>query len=347
MERRYDIDWIRVLTIGLLLIYHITIIFQPWGVFIGFIQSEKPIGWIWPPMSMLNVWRIPLLFFVSGMGVYFALRKRNWKQLLKERATRIFVPLIAGMILIVPVHILLFQKYYHQDIAYKVNPAHLWFLANIFAYVLILIPVFILLKKHEESWFAKKMKYLFGSVRGWLIICGAFVLEVLMLKPEIYEMYAMTLHGFVLGLLAFFFGFICIYSGPKFTQLTLRHRWVFLLVALALYLFRLIFFELKAPNYLMTIETVTWIYAVFGFAYRYLNKPGKTLQYLSQGAYPIYIIHMAIQFLGAYLILPLDIPVLVKLVLLIVTTFAGSLMLYEFVIRRIGFLRPLFGLKSK
>ena len=43
MDRRYDIDWLRVIAIGLLLIYHIGIAFQPWGVFIGFIQSEKPL----------------------------------------------------------------------------------------------------------------------------------------------------------------------------------------------------------------------------------------------------------------------------------------------------------------
>ena len=64
-ERRHDIDWLRVITIGLLLIYHVAIVFQPWGVLIGFIQSNKELSWLWVVMSMLNVWRIPLLFFVS------------------------------------------------------------------------------------------------------------------------------------------------------------------------------------------------------------------------------------------------------------------------------------------
>ena len=41
--RRHDIDWLRVITIGLLLIYHVAIVFQPWGVFIAFIQSDKSI----------------------------------------------------------------------------------------------------------------------------------------------------------------------------------------------------------------------------------------------------------------------------------------------------------------
>ena len=102
--RRYDIDWLRVITIGLLLVYHIGIVFQPWGVFIGFLQSDKPLEWLWTPMSMLNVWRIPLLFFVSGMGVGFAIRKRNWKQLILERTRRIFLPFLFGVVFIVPIH---------------------------------------------------------------------------------------------------------------------------------------------------------------------------------------------------------------------------------------------------
>ena len=104
-DRRYDIDWLRVIAIGLLIFYHIGISFQPWGVFIGFIQSETPLESLWVPMSLLNIWRIPLLFFVSGMGVCFAMKKRRWKQLIVERTKRILLPFIFGVLFIVPVHL--------------------------------------------------------------------------------------------------------------------------------------------------------------------------------------------------------------------------------------------------
>ena len=146
-ERRYDIDWLRVIAIGLLLVYHIGIGFQPWGVFIGFIQNNEPIGSLWPGMSMLNIWRIPLLFFVSGMGVCFAISKRNWKQLLLERTRRILLPFIVGVFFIVPIHLFIWQKYYSQDIKYAPAPGHLWFLANIFIYVLVLSPLLLSEKK--------------------------------------------------------------------------------------------------------------------------------------------------------------------------------------------------------
>ncbi len=207
-NRRYDIDWLRVIAIGLLLIYHIGIGFQPFGVLVGFIQSYKPLEAIWVPMSMLNIWRIPLLFFVSGMGVCFAIRKRNWKQLLLERGRRILVPFLFGLFAIVPLHVFLWQKYYNQEIAYSIHPVHLWFLANIFIYVLLLSPVFFYLKRNENGRFHRGLQKLFSQPWGLLVVVLAFVLEAILVKPQTYETYAMTLHGFVMGLLAFLFGFI-------------------------------------------------------------------------------------------------------------------------------------------
>ena len=343
--RRYDIDWLRVIAIGLLLVYHIGIGFQPWGVFIGFIQSDRSLGSLWIPMAMLNVWRIPLLFFVSGMGVCFAIRKRNWKQLLQERAKRIFLPFLFGVFFIVPLHLLIWQKYYRQDMIYSPNPGHLWFLANIFIYVILLSPVFFYLKRNENGKINKWLKYMYGNPLGLLLIIIPFMLEALIVKPETYETYAMTLHGFILGLLAFFFGFTCILTGNAFWQNILKWRWLLLSAAAILFLVRVIEFELKAPVYLVAMESNIWIFAVFGFAYKYLNHPGKTLSYLSQGAYPIYIIHMLFLYLGSFLIIPLSIPAGLKFILIVMFTGIGCFSFYELIIRRTSFLRPLFGLK--
>src|SRR5262245_12523992 len=109
LDRRYDIDWLRVIAIGLLLIYHVALGFQPWGVMIGFIANAKPWTSLWTPMAMLNIWRIPLLFFVSGMGVYFAMQKRNWSELMAERGARILIPFLFGVFAIVPLHMLIWR----------------------------------------------------------------------------------------------------------------------------------------------------------------------------------------------------------------------------------------------
>jgi len=344
-NRRYDIDWLRVIAIGLLLIYHIGIGFQPFGVLIGFIQSNKPLESLWVPLSMLNVWRIPLLFFVSGMGVCFAIRKRSWKQLLLERARRILLPFLLGMFAIVPLHIFLWQLYYKQEIAYSIHPIHLWFLANIFIYVLLLSPVFFYLKKNEKGIFQRTLQKLFSKPWGLPVVVAAFVLEAVLVKPPVFETYSMTLHGFIMGLLAFLFGFLFVYTGEAFWLTVRKWRWVTLSLALGLFLFRYIEFELLAPRYLLAIESNMWIFAAFGFANKYLQKPGKALTYLTQAAYPVYIVHMVFLYLGSFLIMPLDISPWFQLIFVVVFTFIGCFTLYELLIRRVRFLRPLFGLK--
>jgi len=344
-ERRYDIDWLRVIAIALLLIYHIAIVFQPWGVFIGFIQSNDSLESIWIPMSMLNVWRIPLLFFVSGMGVCFAMQKRSWKQLITERTRRILLPLVFGMCAIVPLHILIWQNYYNQDLAYQMGRGHLWFLANIFAYVIILLPLFYFLKNRYNSRTHKVLKSLFSNPFSILFVATPFIIEALVVAPDNFELYAMTWHGFYLGLIAFLFGYLFIYSGIVFWEMVLKWRWLYVSLALALFGIRLLVFELEAPGYFIAIESNLWVFSVFGFAHKHLNRPGKTLQYLSQAAYPIYIIHMVFIYLGSIVILPLEIHVTLKLILLIAFTFVGSYVLYELIIRRLSFVGVLFGLK--
>ncbi len=344
-NRRYDIDWLRVIAIGLLLIYHISIAFQPWGVMIGFIQNSDSMTWLWVPMSMLNTWRIPLLFFVSGMGVSFALRKRNWGQLMLERTKRILVPFIVGMFCIVPLHFFLWQKYYNQDISYVLNPSHLWFLANIFIYVLFLSPLFLLMKRRENGSIRRIIERLFSTPLGLLLITGFFVLEAAILKPELYATFAMNFHGFFVGLLAFFAGFCIIYSGEVGRKMIMRWRWMTLAIGLTLFVIRYTVFELAAPNYLVAIESNMWIFAAFGFAFKYLNRPGKAVVYMSQAAYPVYILHMLFLFLGSYIIMPLEIAAFLKFILIIIFTFAACLLVYEFIIRRVRIIRPLFGLK--
>ncbi|ASV30720.1 acyltransferase family protein [Maribacter cobaltidurans] len=344
-QRRYDIDWLRVIAIGLLLIYHIAIIFQPWAMFIGFIKSDELLEGLWKPMTMLNVWRIPLLFYVSGMGLYFAMRKRNWKQLLLERTKRILLPFAFGFVAITTLHMFIFQKYYNLPIGYFPHAGHLWFLGNIFAYVVVLMPLFFYLKQNENGRLQNGLSHLMGSFAGPLLISIFFIIETVVVKPQPFAMYAQTWHGFFLGLLAFLFGFLFVYSGKTFWQTVLKWRWLYIGLAAVLFGIRYFIYATEAPGYLMAIESNCWIFGVFGLGYKYLNHPSKTLSYLSQAAYPIYIIHMFVLYAGAFLILPMTIPVFLKFIAITVFTVIMCYLIYEFILRRASFLRPLFGLK--
>ncbi|MFB6317128.1 acyltransferase family protein [Saccharicrinis sp. FJH54] len=346
-ERRYDIDWLRVIAIGLLLIYHIAIVFQPWGVLIGFMQSSESLTSVWTPMTLLNIWRIPLLFFVSGMGVAFAIRKRNMKALLKERTIRILIPFLAGIVFITPLHVFVWQQYYNQELSYNISQSHLWFLLNIFIYIILLAPLFYFIKKKSEGRFMNRVKRILGNPFGPGLIMIPFALEAVLAQPELFELYAQTLHGYFLGFLAFFFGFILVETGNAFWETTRKIRWILLGLAFLFYLLRWYYYDLRSPSYLMSIESNLWIFSVFGFAYKHLNHPGKILRYLSDAAYPVYILHMLFLFMASSLILPLHFPTWIKLLLIIALTFSGCMLTYELLIRRVNLLRPLFGLKLK
>lgn len=343
-ERRYDIDWLRVIAIGLLLIYHTAIGFQPWGAMIGFITNTEHWPALWLPMSMLNVWRIPLLFFVSGMGVYFAMHKRTLPQLLGERALRIMLPYVFGMFAIVPLNMLIWQQHHQFPLSYAYHAGHLWFLANIFVYVLLLSPLFYLLRRHQGHRVVQAVTRFFGQPGVLVVVVGALVLEERLLKPGLYELYANTWHGFALGLLAFLFGYGFMMAGERFRSWTIRWRWVFVVLAAGLFVVRVLYFEVQVPRPLLVLESVCWIFAVLALGQRYLNRPSAPLSYLSSAAYPVYILHMVFLYLGSWLVFPLPISVYSKFLLVLLVTFGGCFGLYE-IIRRVRWLRPLFGLK--
>ncbi|KAA3617698.1 MAG: acyltransferase [Calditrichaeota bacterium] len=345
-DRRYDIDWLRVIAIAMLLIYHVALVFQPWGKLIGFIQSEQSSEIIWIPMALINVWRIPLLFFVSGMGMCFALRRRDWKQLLLERSRRILLPLVFGSLLIVPIHDMLFQKFYAKEISYIPNIGHLWFLLNILIYVLQMIGL-AFLDKNYDYWFFKALRKLLKRPYFLYLFMIPFILEAELINPKYFSSYVGNSHGFLIGMLAFASGYIFIATGDAFWNAVTRIKTVSLIIAFALYLVRLFYFDLNGPNYLNSIESMNWIFAIFGFGYKYLNKQSAVLSYLSQAVYPVYILHMAFLFGAAYFILPLNLSLELNLALITLITFIGSFASYELIIKRISFLRPLFGLKAE
>jgi len=347
-SRRHDIDWLRVIAITILIVYHSVVSFQPWAWTIAFIQSKQSLEWLWIPMELVNIWRIPLLFFVSGMGVCFAMRRRDWRALYFDRLRRIFLPFIFGALVIVPLHFAVYQSYTNQAIAYWPSMGHLWFLGNIMAFVILCLPIFHYCQKSPENAFIGHLKRLLKTPLGLVIIAIPFIVEALFISPEYFSMYAGTVHGFFIGFLAFFFGFCFASIENTFFQLVNKHKLWLLLIALLLYFIRLFVFGLQGvPVWLISIESMLWLYAVFGYAYGYLNQPSALLRYLSPAVYPIYIVHMFFQYLATSYVLKLDIPTALQLIVIMVVTLLFSWLSYELVIKRVKYLRPLFGLNYK
>lgn len=344
LERRHDIDWIRVIAIGLLMVYHVAIVFQPWGLMIGFITNTKNWESLWLPMSFLNVWRIPILFFIAGMGLYFSFRNRSWKEVLKERLLRIGLPFAFGFVVIAPVYVLILQKYYDWKFQYIPQVSHLWFLGNILCYLVLAIASLYYIRKVVNNNTIVKIRRALSGVVILPIIIVCFVVETIIVNPPVYEMYAETIHGFFLGLLAFVFGIVFAFLDNNFWKMLTKYRWLFLYISV-------FFFTIRVGNYFdfpqrinMPVETCLWIFTVFAFANKYLNFSNIALSYLSKAAYPVYIIHMIFLGLSCMTILPLTIQVQLKFLMVMIGTTTGSLLFYEFIIKRNKYIGTLFGI---
>lgn len=345
-NRRYDIDWLRVIAIAILIVFHIMIMFQSYANDIRFIQSPTLLKILLVPLSFFSVMRIPLLFFVSGMGVFFSLQRRTWLQLLGERTTRILVPLIFGGLAIVPIHKYIYAKYYLEEFSYTFDFGHLWFLMNIFMYVLWFLALFYFHKEFQNSKFLNLLSRL---LEKWplciYLLAIPYMLQALTIPSDIpYALYYDSRVGLLLGAIAFLLGYTFNAIGFAIWKAISKIKYYSLSLAFVLFLVRLLVFEYHGPHLLTSLESISWIIGIFGLGYAYLNIPSKILSYLSPAAYPIYIIHMIYLYLGAYIIFPLNINVWASLLFVIVFTFAGCFITYE-ILRRIYFLRPLFGLK--
>jgi hypothetical protein len=344
--RRHDIDWLRTLAMGLLILYHVVISFQSWGFAIGFPQNDQTLDRLWIWMAMINVWRIPILFLISGMGVAFAIQRRNWKQLLQDRTVRILLPFVFGYFFIAPIVAYGAMLFYDIDPVYQPGTAHLWFLGNIFAYVVLLLPLLMIMKKRPNNVVLRFLRRLVQLPGGIFLFALPLIVEALLVNPVEYVTYADTAHGFWLGMVCFLTGFIFISLKDDFWQRVVQLRGVALLLAFSFYVWRFSAFQLVGvPNGFIALESMLWMLAILGFGANNLNRPSRQLTYLNTAVYPVYIVHLPLQFLLAVLILPLSFTVGVKLLLLLLGTLGGSLLLYELVLKRMRWIRPLFGMK--
>ena len=101
-NREYGLDWLRVAAFAVLIFYHSGMMFVPWEFHIKNHETRDTLTRI---MLFFNRWRLPLLFFISGCGVVFSLRRRELAKFAAERVRRLLIPLVFGMFVIIPLFV--------------------------------------------------------------------------------------------------------------------------------------------------------------------------------------------------------------------------------------------------
>ena len=70
MKRRYDLDWLRMIAFALLMLFHTGMLFSTWSWHVKNLETSDYFDYV---MRFLHSWRMPLLFFISGSAVWFAM----------------------------------------------------------------------------------------------------------------------------------------------------------------------------------------------------------------------------------------------------------------------------------
>lgn len=128
---------------------------------------------------------MPLFMLIAGSSAYFALRKRGLIEFAKERISRIFVPLILGILLIVPPQVYVervyrdqfigsywaFYPHFFEGIYPQGNFSwhHLWFLAYLLVYSMLAMPLFNFLHNQKGRPIYEKFVVLLQKPLGLLL----------------------------------------------------------------------------------------------------------------------------------------------------------------------------------
>jgi hypothetical protein len=334
-------------------------------------------------MRWLHRWRMPLLFFISGAGTYFALRTRTVGSYAGERVRRLFLPLVFGMFVIVPPQIYAewlfrgrfngsytefypyvfeFQPYRDGGSGGAFSWHHLWFIAYLFLYALISIPVFRGLKSPVGQRFTDRVGRLIGRPGGalWLMV-GVIAASQYMTRP----FYPDETHAliddwayFIENLLLFWFGYLLI-SRREFWSVLTNQRRIFLVATLVftagLYGMRMVFTNEE-------IETIFWIdfwyftngmalmvasvLATIAYGYRYLNVNKPILPRLNEAVYPFYILHQTVIVgIGYYVLTETTLGLYDGFLVISLSSLIVCLVVYGLLIRPFRLTRLLFGVK--
>ncbi len=329
-ERRFDIDWLRVIAVFLLIPFHTGRIFDDDGFYIkNAVTSPFIEEFI---HFFLGQWRLALLFVVSGIGTRFALGFRSSGQYLRERFYRLFLPLVVGILIVVPPQIyyrnlfegrfegsyLAFYPTFFRGISPEGNFewAHLWFLVYLFVFSLLALPLFLYFR--SPSGRSRLGSLAEASSRPGMIYLWALPLIVGEVALRARYDGAQTLVGdwanVVFSFLLVVYGYVL---GAHDGLLdALRHgRRTSLALALGglavLYALRWTgnvpesdyTLDWSAWVALATAHAWFWVCALIGYAQAYLHRGGSLLSALGRVTYPVYIFHQTVIVVVGYYVI--------------------------------------------
>jgi len=313
-------------------------------------------------MDIAHRLRMPLLFIIAGAGMWFALKRRSAGQVATERSWRLLLPMVVGMFLIVPPQVYVERIVHHQwdggyaaflwNRVFQFRPYprgdfswhHLWFIAYLYVYALLLLPVFV--------WWKKRGPRFRPGVWLYALALPLGVNEALLLHrfPEAHNLVAdwyvfdhyllLTAYGFLLGSLPGSWNWL---MGQR--RYAIASGIISLVVAVTLLESGTIEHGSPADALIANLFTWTTLLALLGYGRLYLSFENPLLQWAREATYPIYILHQTVIIIIGYFVIQQAWAPWVKYWVVLGSTLVTCIAIYECLIRRFALPRILFGMK--
>ena len=374
-ERIHYLDWLKVLIVYGILLFHVSLVFTTATWLVSNQQRSTVLsafaGFCFP-------WGIPAMFLIAGADSYFGSRSTTPGQFAWKRALRLLLPMLAGLVILSPYQrfvtshnpppaLSTFPDYYvsfFQTFRYEANPEwisrywlHLWFLGYLFAISVVCLPLLRWLRSPGGTNFVADLVRL-ASYRGGLFVMALpLFLAQLVLRPVFpaYQDWAdIATYLFVFGAGAIFFsdrGFeaaivrdirsILVVGCLAVVGLTVVFSYInYNMAAIS----KLTFPEQVAFSLFWTLDVWMGNLAVLYVGIRWLTRPNRFLTYANESVLPFYVIHHPVVLTLASFIVTWNLALWPKFALILVLAYAITLTIYDVGVRRWRLMRTVFGL---
>jgi peptidoglycan/LPS O-acetylase OafA/YrhL len=369
-KRRHDVDWLRVLAVLMLIPFHTARIFDFWEPFYAKSdQVSAALTYVF--IGAVNPWHMPLFFLLAGAATWFALGSRSGGQYVKERLRRLIVPLLSGLLVIVPpqsyVGALTYGQFEGSLLQYYprffqigatgdlsgymggFTPGHLWFILFLFLISMMALPLLLYLRQERGL---RLIDLLAGGLhhrpaRLWWLVLPLIVAGAL---PDIggknpFYFFVLFVYGYVLM------------ADARFRDVLDRVKVVALVMGLVLLvgLLTILAVDAALPGWAWKVlgalydGPLVWslLIAMLGFGRRTLSFGHPILKYASEAAYPVYILHQTVIVIVGYYVVRWPIGIWPQFLAIGAAAAVLTVLVYEMLIRRANVVRFLFGMRPK
>jgi peptidoglycan/LPS O-acetylase OafA/YrhL len=374
-ERLHAVDWLRMTAIAGVFVVHVLQPFDPWDEWHVTNAVRTPLAG--EVVLFMAPWIMPLLMLLAGVSAWHSLQHRTNRAYLGERVARLLLPLAVGMLVLVPPQVyaerrlqgqfggsfLAFYPHFFEGIYPRGNLSwhHLWFLAHLFLYSLVALPLFRYWHTEKGSeqlrWLARRCSGKMGLV--WLAL--PLVLErhlLWALFPE-RHMLASDWSNHAILLVAYVYGYV-LAGAPELAQ-AIDRTWPRALAAAAAGSAMLAVlgwmgvFPSRLPEpyslgylafwTLYALVAWAWMIALLGVARRYLNRSSPMLEQANRSGFAWYLVHQTVIVVLAAWIVPWKTGALSKFAVLALLSLAGTVAAAELLLR-LPVTRWIFGMTA-